>query len=94
MHKVDLFINLFRNGSVWIQPYFYQEEFTEKIYSRAYSLDDLIGTCGGYIGLFLGYAIIQVPQLIENMFQALKQKISTRNSHETVRNMEMGELSQ
>ena len=93
MQKVDLFVNLFRNGSIWIQPYFHQEEFTEKIYSRAYSLDDLIGTCGGYIGMFLGYAIIQIPRLIESLFQTFKQKISSRNSQEMVEKLEMGEIA-
>ena len=57
-----------------------QTKFTEKIYSRAYTLDDLVGTCGGYIGLFLGYALIQFPRLIENGFLTLKHKISTHKS--------------
>ena len=84
---------MYRNGTFWIQINFHQTEFTEKIYSRAYSLDDLIGTCGGYIGMFLGYAIIQLPQLIESTFQILKQKISKRNTHEMVGAMEMGEIT-
>ena len=70
----------------------YQTKFTEKIYSRAYSFDDLVGTCGGYIGLFLGYALIQLPRLIEKTVQALKQKISPRNAREMIGKMEMGEM--
>ena len=72
----------------------YQTKFTEKIYSRAYSLDDLVGTCGGYIGLFLGYALIQFPQLIEKTVEALKQKMSPRNAREIIGKMEMGEISE
>ena len=68
----------------------YQTKFTEKIYSRAYSFDDLVGTCGGYIGLFLGYALIQLPRLIEKTVQALKQKISPCNAGEMIGKMEMG----
>ena len=41
---------------------------------RAYTLDDLVGSCGGYIGLFLGYALIQFPQILENAFDSLKRK--------------------
>ena len=70
----------------------YQTKFTEKIYSRAYSFDDLVGTCGGYIGLFLGYALIQLPRLIEKTVQALKQKISPCNAREMIGKMEMGEM--
>ena len=70
----------------------YQTKFTEKIYSRAYSFDDLVGTCGGYIGLFLGYALIQLPRLIEKTVQALKQKISPGNAREMIGKMEMGEM--
>ena len=40
----------------------------------------LYETCGGYIGLFLGYALIQFPRLIENGFLTLKHKISTHKS--------------
>ena len=31
---------------------------------RAYDFQSLIGNAGGYIGLFLGYAILQLPELI------------------------------
>ena len=72
----------------------YQTKFTEKVYSRAYSLDDLVGTCGGYIGLFLGYALIQLPQLIEKTVQAMKQKLSLGNAREMIGKMEMGEISE
>ena len=41
---------------------------------RAYTLDDLVGSCGGYIGLFLGYALIQFPQILESAFDTLKRK--------------------
>ena len=49
--------------------------FTEKIQIKAYTLDGLFGTCGGYIGMFLGYALIQFPQFIEFAYHTMKQKI-------------------
>ena len=60
--------------------FFPQIRFTEKIQTRAYTLDDVIGTCGGYIGLFLGYALVQFPQFIEFTFQTLKRNILTRKA--------------
>ena len=39
-------------------------------------MDDLVGSCGGFIGLFLGYALVQIPQLIEFVMIALKRKMS------------------
>ena len=63
---------LYRNGSFWIIMHFRQTKFTEKIYTRAYTFDDLVGTCGGYIGLFLGYALVKFPRLIEIIFQTVK----------------------
>ena len=61
-------------------------------------MDDFVGTCGGYFGLFLGYALIQFPQLIENAFKTLKQKVSTCSSekikeHESGKSEEIEELS-
>ena len=31
---------------------------------KAYNLEDLVGYIGGYIGLFLGVALMQMPRLI------------------------------
>ena len=43
--------------------------------TEAFTIDDLVGTCGGYIGLFLGYAVVQLPKLIEELYGVIKQKI-------------------
>ena len=51
---------------------FRQSRFTEKIQTREYTFDDLVGTVGGYIGLFLGYALVQFPALIESLCNSLK----------------------
>ena len=63
--------------------YYRQTRFTNKIQVRAYTLDDLIGSCGGYIGLFLGYALIQFPQLIESTLQIVKRKILALEAEST-----------
>ena len=35
---------------------------------QAYNLDNFIGNVGGYMGLFLGYAFVQLPTLFESGF--------------------------
>lgn len=64
---------------------FRQTKFRETVYTRAYKSEDLVGTCGGYTGLFLGYALIQFPRLIENMFKTVKQTITSCHSKETIK---------
>ena len=65
----------FRNGSFVIDQIYRQTRFTNKLQTKVYTLDDLVGTCGGYIGMFLGYALIQFPRFLEKTFLAIKQKV-------------------
>ena len=51
----------------------------EKMEIRAYTFDDLVGSCGGYIGLFLGYSLIQIPKLIDYITRTKKRKINSAN---------------
>ena len=44
---------------------------------RAYDGQSLIGNAGGYVGLFLGVALIQLPSAILYLFQLTKQLFST-----------------
>ena len=74
--------------------FFPQIRFTEKIQTRAYTLDDVIGTCGGYIGLFLGYALVQFPQFIEFTFQTLKPKILARKTCQIKQKANMEDVEQ
>ena len=46
--------------------------FTDKIQTKAYTFDDVVGTVGGYIGLFLGYAWVQIPSSIAWIFNLMK----------------------
>ena len=71
-------LSFYRNDSFFdVVLEFRQTGFTEKIKTRAYTLDDLIGSCGGYIGLFLGYALIQFPEFIKHMFRGMKSGVHT-----------------
>ena len=41
---------------------------------RAYDIQSLIGNAGGYIGIFLGYALYQMPGAIINVWGRIKNK--------------------
>ena len=51
-----------------------QTSFTDKMLTRAYTFDDVVGTVGGYIGLFLGYAMVQIPGSIALILNSIKQR--------------------
>ena len=68
----------FRNEtSFYITPVFRQTGFKEMKQIQEYTLDDLVGTCGGYVGMFLGYAFIQLPHLFQLMLTRIKQEVLT-----------------
>ena len=46
--------------------------YVEYYYSRAIGIQGLIGNVGGYIGLFLGYSFLQIPDFI--IFIVLRAK--------------------
>ena len=42
--------------------------YMEITQSRAYDAQSLVGNAGGYVGLFLGVALIQIPSAIRMIF--------------------------
>ena len=51
-------------GNFWIGSIIHDPKFKEIIQKRAIDIQGLVGYMGGYIGLFLGYSIIQIPDFI------------------------------
>ena len=52
----------------------YQEDqYRETINSKEYTFEDLLANSGGYIGMFLGFGLLQIPQLIYAYFSYLAQ---------------------
>ena len=43
-----------------------------------------LGNSGGYLGLFLGYAVLNVPELLNDAFDWLYKKWNTRKSEASV----------
>ena len=52
-----------------------QTSFREIKQIRAYNIDSLVGNMGGYMGLFLGYALLNFPSLLLRIVDLLKKKI-------------------
>ena len=40
---------------------------------RAYNLQSLVGNSGGYVGLFLGYTIKEIPAYIQMFYEKIKR---------------------
>ena len=73
---------------------FRQTRYTDKRQVPAYTFDDLVGACGGYIGLFLGYALIQFPYLLDFMFNILKKKVLLAGANNRSRIAEVEDVVQ
>ena len=69
--------NNFRDkGYFIIGQQHYHSTFTEKIQTRAYTIDDVVGTIGGYVGLFMGYAVVQFPNMIRCLMSFMQRRFS------------------
>ena len=55
-----------------IAVYFRDTTYKEIRQTKAYSAITLFGNVGGFIGVFLGYAIIQIPGLLETVLNYIK----------------------
>ena len=66
------------NDTIFSIVQFYDQiRFRDTIQTKAYPFDSLVGNMGGYMGLFLGYSLVQVPNLIEVMARVvMRQKAS------------------
>ena len=50
---------------------FKNKRYREIRYTQKFDIESLIGNVGGYIGLFLGFAIWQLPDLVKCIFNKL-----------------------
>ena len=58
-----------------IQVHLPQTRFREIKQIRAYDIESLVGHIGGYMGLFLGYALLNFPNAFHALFGFVKKKI-------------------
>ena len=69
------------NGSYFMIGQFYrQRRFTDRIQTRAYTLDDVFSAFGGFVGLFLGYTIVQIPDTAKSTIEYIQEKCCGRKT--------------
>ena len=61
------------SGAYEIQMRFEEESYMLMEQTRSYDIQSLVGNAGGYLGLFLGYAVLQIPQGINFLMHRMRQ---------------------
>ena len=56
------------------------KQYMETITTRDYVLGDLLSGIGGFVGMFLGYGLFQVPEIIPALSHCLSWAIETKNN--------------
>ena len=54
---------------------FRQTEFREITQTKAYDINTLVGNMGGYMGLLLGYAVLNFPDLVRGFVGLVKERL-------------------
>jgi len=61
-----------------VRLWFRSNRFIEIKQVKAYNFQNLVGNGGGYMGLFLGYSIVQLPSMIMSDYRRLKKIILSK----------------
>ena len=57
----------FEPGYFWVGIWINNQKFKEIVQIKAIDLNGLVGYIGGYIGLILGYSILQIPDFLSSI---------------------------
>lgn len=66
---------LHRTNESWIKIKYWAEEYQETINQKAITMGTLWSHIGGIIGLFFGYSILNIADVVFAVIVALKDKI-------------------
>ena len=85
LFKYDIFTVPFNESYFVLRTEYKQASFLETRQVKAYDMNSLVGNVGGYIGMFLGYALLNVPNILNDFLQKIvknesKQQISSVNA--------------
>lgn len=70
------------NNLFAIQVNFKLKTYLEIKQIRSYSFPNLVGNIGGYMGLFLGYALLNFPALIIKLLKSISRiALKCNNAH-------------
>ena len=54
--------------------------FQETTNVRKFSRDSVWGNVGGYVGMFLGFSVLQIPSLLNAVYHKIKDKYTSSNT--------------
>ena len=63
----------YRNKYFAVYLYFPRASFKNIVLVRAFDIQTLIGNAGGYIGLFLGHTVLQIPGFLYYLWKTIKR---------------------
>ena len=65
------------NESSWfgISLFFPEPSYKEIKQVQAYDLESFVGNTGGYIGLFLGYALLSLPAFVATLYRTITRRV-------------------
>ena len=65
---------------VYCYLFYSSDYFQETTNVRKFSRDSVWGNVGGYIGMFLGFSVLQIPSLLNAVFRRIKDKYTSSNA--------------
>ena len=69
------------SGAYEMQMRFEEEGYMLMEQTRSYDIQSLVGNSGGYLGLFLGYAVLQIPQGVNCLIHRMRRLQSLPKYH-------------
>ena len=70
--------------SFYVGLVFTHETYKEVYLTKQFDLQSLIGNAGGYIGMCVGFSLLQLPQIIVNIISRLKNADDTNKQHDYI----------
>lgn len=66
------------NSFIEIVQTFRKRQYQDTTQHQAYTVESFVGHIGGYMGLFCGFALVQLPKLIVELLASGKNAIAPR----------------
>ena len=80
MQYGEYFDNLKTFMCVYCYLFYSSDYFQETTNVRKFSRDSVWGNVGGYVGMFLGFSVLQIPSLLNAVFRRIKDKYTSSNA--------------
>ena len=87
-----------KNGWFRITLYFPETSYKEISQAKAYDIESFVGNAGGYLGLFLGYSLVCIPEwMVQMIFRVKKKQMSvvenrSENSENQISSMMINDI--